>query len=75
MKFECDPRKEAANRAKHGIGFDLAVRLNWRTASELRDTRLDYSEIRRQAFVYFGDRLYVCIYTQRGDAKRIIPLR
>lgn len=75
MDFEWDEAKDAANRAKHGIGFDLATRLDWHLAVEIRDARIDYGEVRRIAYLYSGDRLFVCVYTQRGTVRRIISLR
>lgn len=75
MEFEWDDAKDAANRTKHGVGFDIVWELDWIEAQELTDTRNDYGEIRRQAYLYRVDRLYVCIYTERDGARRIISLR
>ena len=75
MKFEWDDAKDAANRAKHGVGLAEAERLDWGTAQEEIDTRHDYGELRSIAYVYLGTRLYICVYTLRGRARRIISLR
>jgi uncharacterized DUF497 family protein len=42
---------------------------------EIDDTRRDYGERRMIAFGMIGDRLRVCVYTQRGEVYRIISLR
>lgn len=75
MEFEWDDDKDAANRAKHGIGLAKAAHLDWDTAQEELDTRKNYGEPRSIAYAYLGNRLYVCVYTLRGRARRIISLR
>ena len=75
MEIEWDAEKDAANRAKHGVGLAEAARLDWATAVEIGDTRRDYGEVRRCAYLYRGARLFVCVYTRRDGRKRIISPR
>ncbi len=75
MGFEGDDAKDAANRRKHGIGFDSVDAFDWEGAVLAPDTRRDYGEERIVAFGFLEDRLHVCAFTLRGEARRIISLR
>ena len=75
MKYEWDGEKNAANEAKHGIGFEEAATFEWDTAFVTRDLRADYGEPRFAALGFIEARLFVMIFTKRGDAVRIISLR
>ena len=75
MKYHWDPGKNAANRAKHGLNFGDAAGFGWGTALVTRDGRVDYGEPRFKALGFIADRLCVMIFTERGDAVRIISLR
>ncbi len=46
MEFEWDEEKDAANRAKHGVGLELAARMDWIGGKTERDDRIDYGEER-----------------------------
>ncbi|MGC2787336.1 MAG: BrnT family toxin [Roseiarcus sp.] len=35
----------------------------------------DYGETRQIAFGFINNRLFVCVYTDRGDERRVISLR
>ena len=75
MKLEYDRAKDAANRLKHGVGLDLGGQVIEIAAHTLIDARMDYGEDRFVAFGYVEDRLYVCVFTMRSDATRIISVR
>lgn len=75
MEFEWDEAKNAANRAKHGIGFELAPNLDWARATPVLDHRRAYGEDRFIVYVYFQKRLFVCAYTLRNGRKRLKSLR
>ncbi len=70
-----DDDKVAANLAKHGVPFDKVHDLDWDSAIERIDDRLEQDELRMVALGFIGVRLHVLIYTPRGDAIRVISLR
>ena len=75
MQFEWDEAKDAANRAKHGIGLAEAAELDWIRAKFVIDERADYGEIRVIAYAVLLSRLHTCVFTLRNDTARIISLR
>lgn len=75
LKYDWDPGKAAANKAKHGLAFEDAEAFDWTTALVAGDRRADYGEPRFKALGFIDDRLCVMIFTERGDAVRIISLR
>ena len=75
LKYEWDGEKNAANEAKHGIGFEEAATFGWDTAFVTRDVRADYGEPRFTVLGFIETRLFVMIFTKRGDVVRIISLR
>jgi uncharacterized DUF497 family protein len=74
MKFEWDSEKAAANLAKHGVSFDLAEGFEFGTAYEYEDRDAE-GEQRFVAIGLIGDRVYVMVYTERGETIRVISLR
>ncbi|TFF17949.1 BrnT family toxin [Jiella endophytica] len=74
-EFEWDDHKRAGNLAKHGVDFALARRFDLKTADIEADVRHAYGEERFQAKAPIDDRLYVMVFTYRGDAVRVISLR
>ena len=74
--FEWSERKTAANRVKHGVGFEVA-RVVFRDvfAVEWRDRRENYGEERYMIIGMAEDRLLSVAYTMRDDRIRIIPAR
>ena len=75
VNIECDPAKDAANRAKHGLSLFAAERLLSAPHVVEIDDRFEYGEQRKIATGEIGGRLFVCVYTLRGDVYRIISLR
>ncbi len=75
MEYEWDEKKRRSNLNKHGIGFEDAENLDWDTALIALDGRHHYGEARYVAFGFIGSRLHTCVYTYRGQARRIISLR
>ncbi len=75
MRYEWDPRKAAANLAKHGVPFTAAEDFDWDQALVRRDDRRDYGEERWIALAPIGQRLHVMVFTLRGAIVRIISLR
>jgi uncharacterized DUF497 family protein len=75
VEFEWDGDKDRINRARRGFGLGLAMLLfNGSERIEL-DTRFDYGEERSVATGVIQGRVFVCVFTDRGDVRRIISLR
>jgi hypothetical protein len=70
-----DPRKDAANRTKHGVSLALAEALFAGPILKMTDDRFDYGEVRGIAFGLIGGRMFVCVYVDRGADRRVISLR
>ena len=76
MEIEFDSVKDAENKRRHeGLSLALAAELDWDAALIRLDDRFDYDEIRLDAIVPMGDRLYNVTFTERGEVLRIISLR
>ncbi len=75
MDIEFDSAKEQANLAKHGISLRAAEILLSGAHSVEFDDRSAYGEERWQATGTIAGRLFVCVYTMRGDTCRVISLR
>jgi uncharacterized DUF497 family protein len=75
VNIECDPAKDAANRAKHGVSLFAAERLLSAPHAVEIDDRFEYGEQREIATGEIAGRLFVCVYTLRGDIYRIVSLR
>ncbi len=75
MQLEWDEAKDVANRQKHGLGLEEASGMEWPGAGVEPDDRSDYGEKRFRAYLIRDRRLYVCVFTLRGDAIRVISLR
>jgi len=77
MEFEWDPRKDAANRRKHGVGFrEAATVFGDPLATTFPDTDHSTSEHR---FLTIGasvsGRLLVVAHTESDDTIRVISAR
>jgi len=76
MQFEFDDQKRLANLAKHKVDFLFAFdALLDPNAIGWLDQRRDYGEARWVCIGAVSGRLYVLIYTVRGDSARIISAR
>lgn len=76
LRFDWDKAKYLLNIKKHQVRFDYAARVfldPLRIDNE--DTRHDYKEERRIVTGYIDDRLYIVIYTNRGEYTRLISAR
>ena len=76
MNFEFDPDKDAANREKHSIslafGSDV---LRDENRLDILDVRFSYTEERFISYGRVDGRIFVCVFTERGDSRRIISVR
>jgi len=77
MRFEWDPRKDAANRRKHGIGFREATTVFGDPfATTFPDTDHSASEQRFLTIgVSVGGHLLVVAHTETEESTRIISAR
>ena len=73
--FVWDDQKRAANLRKHGVDFSLAEQFDFASAATVLDNRKDYGERRYRAFGPVAGRMYVLVFTRRGDHVRIISAR
>jgi uncharacterized DUF497 family protein len=74
MAFEFDPRKSAANLAKHGIDFVEAQRL-WEDPDLLEIPARTEDEPRWLIVGRITTRHWSAVVTSRGDVIRIISVR
>jgi uncharacterized DUF497 family protein len=75
MDFEWDVVKSERNRLRRELPFESAAELFDGHIVKTVDDRHDYQEIRFQAVGVAGGLVLVCIYTDRGNVRRIISLR
>jgi uncharacterized protein len=75
VKCSFDPSKEVANLDKHGVSRILAEALFSGPHISVVDDRFDYGETRNVAFGFIRDRLFACVYSDRGAERRVISLR
>lgn len=75
MEIEFDGGKDRANIAKHGISLAAAELMFLGPVHEFVDDREEYGEERIVAQGFIAGRLFVCVYTWRGDLRRILSLR
>jgi uncharacterized protein len=76
IRFEWDKSKAQANRAKHGVSFELAEEVfKDPFAIELLDDRKDYEEERYIMLGAAGGRVLYVAFTERDEVIRIISAR
>jgi uncharacterized protein len=75
MHITFDLAKDQSNTSKHGVSLGAAADFEWDDALVWADERKEYGEARMCAIGYIEDRLYVVVYVDRADGRRIISLR
>lgn len=75
MNFEWDEAKSRANARNRFLPFDVAVAMFDGPTLETTEARRDYGEVRIKAIGAARGNYLVCVYTDRGDVRRIISLR
>lgn len=76
MEFEWDDDKDNACRQRRGFSFaDILPAFIDPARIEMPDDRYDYGETRMTLYGRVAGRLFVVVYTLRGDAIRIISAR
>ena len=73
--WQWDEDKRQTNLAKHGVDFADMAWFDWATAATREDTRGDYGERRFVSVGLLRGRLFVCVWTHRDSANRVISLR
>lgn len=63
MKVAFDPRKDAANLAKHGLSLSEAAEFEFTRATVIPDDRFDYGEVRFRAFAYANGQGRCLVFT------------
>jgi hypothetical protein len=74
MRFEYDPAKSAANKAKHGIDFEEAQAL-WRDGRAISEPAAALLEPRFLITGRIGGKLWTAVVTYRQQSVRIISVR
>ncbi|MEP9396605.1 BrnT family toxin [Mesorhizobium sp. KR2-14] len=75
MKISFDPAKDEKTRVERGFSLALGVDVIRNQVALRLDDRRDYGEDRLISFGYVEERLFVCVYTVRGDTLHIISVR
>lgn len=76
MNYDWDPKKAAANLAKHGIDFRGAIRIFDGPIIEWLDDRFEYDEERWTAIGLVEKTEIVVVYSEKGEnLRRIISAR
>jgi uncharacterized DUF497 family protein len=75
MIYEWDQAKSDRNDAERHLPFDLALALFDGPTLQTIDSRRTYGEIRVKALGAIRGLCMVCVFTDRGEARRIISLR
>lgn len=75
MHIEYDQNKSEANERKHGVSLVLAAKIDWSAVWCAPDDRQDYGELREIGYAPIDGHLYCVLFTQRGEAFRVISIR
>ena len=75
MIFEWDEAKSRRNAVDRHLPFDLAVALFGGPTLQTIDSRRDYGETRIKAIGAVRGVCMVCVFTDRGEIRRVISLR
>lgn len=75
MRYDWNEAKNAANRRKHGLGFEDMAGFDWDFAALLETQAVNY-EVRELWAGPIGDKLCAVVTTERhGNMIRIVSLR
>jgi hypothetical protein len=75
VKIEFDAAKRERTLRERGLDFAEAEVIFSRYTLTLEDRRQDYGEDRFITYGILDAAVVACVWTQRGDARRIISLR
>ncbi|MBI4544209.1 MAG: BrnT family toxin [Gemmatimonadetes bacterium] len=74
MEFEFDPAKSEANKAKHGIDFNEAMRL-WEDENRIEIPARTTDEPRSLVIGKIAEKHWSGVITYRGEKIRIVSVR
>jgi uncharacterized DUF497 family protein len=74
MAFEYDPKKSAANKAKHGIDFEEAKQM-WSDEKAVEARAISRTESRFLRVAMLNRKLWSAFFTIRNENIRIISAR
>jgi uncharacterized DUF497 family protein len=75
VKISFDPAKRNATLRDRGLDFSDATEVFAGKKFEFPDERSDYGEARMITFGVLRGRMVVVVWTERGEARRIISMR
>ncbi|HYG46311.1 MAG TPA: BrnT family toxin [Allosphingosinicella sp.] len=75
MKIEFDPAKREWTLRRRGLDFAQADRIFGEPALTVEDERQEYGEERFLTLGVLNGEVVACVWTQRGEVRRIISLR
>lgn len=75
MRIEYDPEKNRRNVETRNLQLAAAITVLEAPVRVIQDKRRDYGEDRFIAYGPIGDALHVCVFTLRGEVRRVISLR
>lgn len=75
MEIEFDPAKRDATLKERGLDFLDALTVIDGNSVTLTDDRFDYGEVRKVSFGWLERLAVAVVWTQRGNAKRVISMR
>ena len=74
MEFAYDPKKSAANKAKHGIDFETAQEL-WKDPYVKTINARSHEETRQAIIATYQGKQWFACYTLREERIRLISVR
>ncbi|MEO5336753.1 MAG: BrnT family toxin [Magnetospirillum sp. WYHS-4] len=76
MRIACDPEKDSGNLSKHGVSLAFGAEvLADADRLDILDVRFDYAEKRFVTYGQVEGRVWVCVFSLRGEVHRIISVR
>ena len=75
MRIDYDPAKRDRTLRERGLDFEDAQIVFAGDVIQMEDDRKDYREVRWITAGWLNDELVVIVWTERGDARRIISMR
>ncbi len=75
MLIDYDPAKREATLRDRGLDFDDAPEIFAGPYFQIEDDRADYGEVRWIRFGLLRRTMVVLVWTQRGEARRVISMR
>ncbi|HEX9698806.1 MAG TPA: BrnT family toxin [Acidobacteriota bacterium] len=74
IAFDAD--KDASNQRKHGVSLAFGAEvLADNNRLDVLDVRFEYAEDRLVSYGLFEGRVWVCVFTLRGEVHRILSVR